>query len=259
MTGPTGPAVRAGRDGDGGAARGTPEERLRALGIVDAPGPPDHGDAPDPDADARVRATLAAEPGPRMPPHVLAGIDRALAAERPGTAPGPPERAPGARVVRSFRSRSPLALLAVTLLLVAVVGVIAVAARPGAPAPQAAPPAPAPSGPVATPGGPGPPGSGDPEVARFGRADLPRALRGVLGVGDFGVLTGPGRLTSCLGAHGVPATLRVAGARRVVLDGVPGVLLVLPTGVAARFRLLVVGEDCREGTPSTLGDTVVGL
>jgi len=138
MTGPTGPAVRAGRDGDGGAARGTPEERLRALGIVDAPGPPDHRDAPDPDADARVRATLAAEPGPRMPPHVLAGIDRALAAERPGTAPGPPERAPGARVVRSFRSRSPLALLAVTLLLVAVVGVIAVAARPGAPAPQAA-------------------------------------------------------------------------------------------------------------------------
>jgi hypothetical protein len=43
-----------------------------------------------------------------------------------------------------------------------------------------------------------------------------------------------------------------------VVDGRAGVLLVLPTGVAARFRLLVVGPDCAPGSPLTVSDTLVG-
>jgi hypothetical protein len=56
----------------------------------------------------------------------------------------------------------------------------------------------------------------------------------------------------------VPGPVTPIGARRVVLDGTPGVPLVLPTGAAARFRLLVVGEACSVTAPSTLADSVVG-
>jgi hypothetical protein len=44
----------------------------------------------------------------------------------------------------------------------------------------------------------------------------------------------------------------------VVVDGREGVLLVLPTGVAARFRLLVVEPGCAAGSPLTVSDALVG-
>ncbi|HSK58321.1 MAG TPA: hypothetical protein VK935_04630, partial [Actinomycetospora sp.] len=75
---------------------------------------------------------------------------------------------------------------------------------------------------------------------------------------DYGPLATPGRLAGCLAAHGVHAGVRPVGARQVVVDGRPGVLLVLPTGTAARFRLLAVGPDCAAGAPFTLSDTSVG-
>ena len=104
--------------------------------------------------------------------------------------------------------------------------------------------------------GPGAPGSRDVPVLRQG--DVPSALRSGLGHGDYGPLAAPGRLASCLAGHGVPAGARPAGARQVVLDGAPGVMLVLPTGVAARFRVLVVGPGCSAESPQTLADTLVG-
>jgi hypothetical protein len=45
----------------------------------------------------------------------------------------------------------------------------------------------------------------------------------------------------------------------VLLDGRPGVLLVLPTGRAGRLRLLVVAPSCGAGGPAeALADQLVG-
>ncbi|MBC8093555.1 MAG: hypothetical protein H7Y15_16780, partial [Pseudonocardia sp.] len=46
---------------------------------------------------------------------------------------------------------------------------------------------------------------------------------------------------------------RVLGGRQVRLDGVPGVLLVLPTGVLGRFQVLVVDEACRPLAQDVIG------
>jgi hypothetical protein len=101
-------------------------------------------------------------------------------------------------------------------------------------------------------------GATPPEVPALRRDDGPAALRAGLGRTDPGPLADPVRLADCLAAHGVPPDVRPVGAREVVVDGVPGVALVLPTGVAARFRVLVVGAGCARGTPLTVSDMVVG-
>jgi hypothetical protein len=44
----------------------------------------------------------------------------------------------------------------------------------------------------------------------------------------------------------------------VVVDARTSMLLVVPTGVAARFRVLVVEPGCRAGSPLTVSDTLVG-
>ena len=205
---------------------------------------------PDPDdpavatALARTRADLAAHAArtPPMPEGLLADIDRALAAERAPEG-GSVAAAPGA-AGPTPRRRSRRAVLAGALAAVAaaaVVAVVVVTAGPsgGPPAPTAAP-----APPVDTP------------VLAGG--DGPAALRAGLGRSDYGPLAAPGRLSGCLAAHGVPAGVRPVGARQVVVDGRAGVLLVLPTGTAARFRLLAVGPDCAAGQPFTLSDTLVG-
>ena len=85
------------------------------------------------------------------------------------------------------------------------------------------------------------------------------ALDGTLGVRDFGPLAAGGRLDACLQANGVnPATTQPLGAREVVFDGRPGVLVVLPTGRVARYRLLVVASACGPGNPAVLADTTIG-
>ncbi|WP_433031663.1 hypothetical protein [Actinomycetospora sp. CA-053990] len=124
-----------------------------------------------------------------------------------------------------------------------VVGVLTAVAPAGAPAPSALPTTPAPE---------------VPEVPVLAGGDGPSALRAGLGRSDYGPLGDPGRLAGCLGAHGVPAGARPVGARQVVVDGRAGVLFVLPTGVAARFRVLVVEPACAAGAPLTLSDTLVG-
>ena len=265
MTGSGGPASGSDAGEARDPARGTPEERLRALGADDADaGPADRtgrtGSAPPPgDAEAGLAAHLASLPAPPLPAHVLARIDRALAAERasgsagdPGARAtarrGTPRRAPGAR-------GGVLLLAGVVAALLLAVGLGTLRSRDGS---STAAPVP-PTGPVVTASPPaGPPGVGGAEAPVLGRADLPRALRSGLGAADPGPLSDPRRLTACLGAQPLPAAAPVLGARRVVLDGTPGVLLVLPTGTVARFRLLVVGDDCAADRPSTLSDTVVG-
>ena len=210
--------------------------------------PPDLPDPEDPavaTALARTRADLAAygERTPPMPPGLLADIDAALAAERggaPADGPRPATTDTSGRGRRTGR-RTVLVLVAAAAVVAAVlVGVLTTTAPAGAPAPSALPTSPA------------------PEVPVLAGGDGPSALRAGLGRSDYGPLGDPGRLAGCLGAHGVPAGARPVGARQVVVDGRAGVLFVLPTGVAARFRVLVVEPGCAAGAPLTLSDTLVG-
>jgi hypothetical protein len=225
----------------------TDDEHRAARG----PGRPEdtggpHAVLPDPHDPAvaaalrRTRDDLAAHGArtPSPPADLLAGIDRALTAERagPDPIPTPTRRRRPARVAG--------ALVAAAVAVVAVVGVVL--AAPG-PAPTLPAPTAAPSPPATVP-----------DVPVLVGGDGPAALRAGLGSTDYGPLAAPGRLAGCLAAHGVPAGVRPVGARQVVVDGRPGVLLVLPTGTAARFRLLAVGPDCAAGVPFTLSDTLVG-
>jgi hypothetical protein len=98
-------------------------------------------------------------------------------------------------------------------------------------------------------------------------AGPPVALRGqlnaatvsaALGRADYGPLTEPSRRAACLAANGQNPDRTPAGAMRVTLNGTPGVLMVLPTGQLAQYRLLVVGLDCAAGHPDRLANTVIG-
>ncbi|MFC5136847.1 hypothetical protein ACFPK1_01270 [Actinomycetospora rhizophila] len=201
---------------------------------------PDRDDLPDPDdpvvaaALARTRADLAAHgaQAPAMPAGLLGDIDRALAAERAT----PPASSTGRGRPRRVLAGAALAVVAAAAAIAAVVASVTGPAAP-APAPTAAP---------------------VPDTPMLSSGDGVSALRAGLGRTDYGPLADPGRLAGCLAAHGVPAGTRPAGARQVVVDGRPGVLLVLPTGVAARFRLLVVEPGCAAGAPLTVSDTLVG-
>lgn len=70
---------------------------------------------------------------------------------------------------------------------------------------------------------------------------------------DFGPLADADARSSCLSALGAPGSEPLAG-RPVVLDGRPGVLLVLPTARPGRLRLLVVDPGCA----NVLADTTTG-
>jgi hypothetical protein len=79
-------------------------------------------------------------------------------------------------------------------------------------------------------------------------------LRTTLPTGrDFGELADPATRSACLVRLGVPGREPLAG-RPVLLDGRPGVLLVLPTDRPGRLRVLVVGPTCAD----TLADTTTG-
>lgn len=83
---------------------------------------------------------------------------------------------------------------------------------------------------------------------------------GIIGAREYGPLAEPSALAVCLRANGLPPSTAPMGARMVMVgqDRVPGVLLVLPGGRPAAFRLLVVGTDCGADRPATLGDSVIG-
>lgn len=78
--------------------------------------------------------------------------------------------------------------------------------------------------------------------------DLGEVGRGTIGQRDFG----PVEPVGCLAGLGVPGG--VVGGRPVVLDGTPGVLLVVASGERGRFRVLVVDEACSRA----LADAPVG-
>ncbi len=82
--------------------------------------------------------------------------------------------------------------------------------------------------------------------------DLGQGLDDALGAADYGPLSEPAALQACLAATG--ASGQPLGGREVTVSGQRGVLLVLPTGQLARFRLLVVSPDCA----TVIADDVVG-
>lgn len=90
------------------------------------------------------------------------------------------------------------------------------------------------------------------------RSNLDGALNQALQAHDYGPLSTPQMLRNCLTANGVAPGGDPLGAVEVTLDGRPGVLLVLPTGQIARFRLLVVPPNCGPNNPSPLAEYVVG-
>lgn len=101
--------------------------------------------------------------------------------------------------------------------------------------------------------------SPEPSVLTFAQVDLAALGTTVVGVRDLGALDDPTRRAGCLAAvnRGVPGD-PVLGGRRVLMDGQPGVLLVLGTGILGRFRLLVVDPACGPGGGTLLAETVIG-
>lgn len=88
------------------------------------------------------------------------------------------------------------------------------------------------------------------------RGQLAGAAAGASGRG-LAELSDPARLTGCLTRVGAPGAV-VLGARPVLLDGQPGVLLVLPTPTPGRLRALVVTPDCGADAGKALADTPTG-
>lgn len=219
---------------EGFAARlrdGLAAERARAAEGVPG-GDADGGAPPSPSG-----------PGPAG--HPSSGSGPARGSARPITPVGAsgPAR-PGGRDRAGRRRR---ALAAGLLALAAVAAVTGgLLAGGGTTSPQAPTAAPSPGSTV--PGGPEPVSGRDPV----------RALRTGLGARDPGPFADPARRATCLVAHGLPAGTVPLGSRQVSVDGRAGTLLVLPTGTAARFRLLAVGPGCAPGQPETLVDLVVG-
>lgn len=84
------------------------------------------------------------------------------------------------------------------------------------------------------------------------------ALAQALHKSDYGPLSNPQQLTGCLKANGQDPNEKPIGAMQISLDGKPGTLLVLTTGVLAQYRLLVVGPTCSATSAATLANQVIG-
>jgi len=171
------------------------------------------------DALSTTRADLAALPEPEVPPAVAARWAAAVAAEHPQR---PSIRSSG----RPSRSRVLLAVLAAAA---AVAVVVVGAPRPG------------------------------PPVLTVSRVDLVAVATAAVGTVDVGALADPDRRQACLRAV-LPdaAGLRLLGGRRVVLDGRPGVLLVLATGTRGGLDVVTVDPGCGPAGGTLLARVTVG-
>jgi hypothetical protein len=171
------------------------------------------------DALSTTRADLAALPEPEVPPAVAARWAAAVAAEQPQQPSTPPSG-------RRSRSRVLLAVLAAAA---AVAVVVVGAPRPG------------------------------PPVLTVSRVDLVAVATAAVGTVDVGALADPDRRQACLRAV-LPdaAGLRLLGGRRVVLDGRPGVLLVLATGTRGGLDVVTVDPGCGPAGGTLLARVTVG-
>lgn len=178
------------------------------------------------DALTATRAELAALPDPEVPPETAARWEAALVAERNSSRPTGDAEAEPAPPRRRFRTRVVLALSA------AAAAVVAVAVL-GAPRPA-------------------------PPVLTVSRVDLVAVATSAVGVVDVGDLGDPARREACLRAV-LPdaARERLLGGRRVVLDGRPGVLLVLATGTRGQLHVVTVDPGCGPAGGTLLAQVTV--
>ena len=179
------------------------------------------------DALAATRAELAALPEPEVPPEIAARWEAALAAERDQLPTGRRCRAESPPTPRRRRLRpascSPSAAAA------AVVAAVVL----GAPRPA-------------------------PPVLTVSRVDLVAVATSAVGIVDVGDLADPARREACLRAV-LPdaAGERLLGGRRVVLDGRPGVLLVLATGTRGGLHVVTVDPGCGPAGGTLLAQVTV--
>ena len=172
------------------------------------------------DALAATRAELAAVGEPELPPAVAARWAAALAAERQSAAP----RTRG----RPIRRRVLLAAAVVTAVAAVAAGVVGIGA------------------------------SAQP-VLTVSSVDLVALASSTVGTVDVGALADRARRESCLRAV-LPdaAGERLLGGRRVVLDGRPGVLLVLATGTRGGLHVVTVDPECGPAGGALLAQLRVG-
>ena len=174
---------------------------------------------------AATRAELAALPEPEVPPAVAARWEAALAAERDRARPAADELLPTPR----RRRLRPRVVLAVSAVAAAVVAAVVL----GAPRPA-------------------------PPVLTVSGVDLVTVATSAVGVVDVGDLGDPARREACLRAV-LPdaARERLLGGRRVILDGRPGVLLVLATGARGVLHVVTVDPGCGPAGGTLLAQVTV--
>ena len=88
--------------------------------------------------------------------------------------------------------------------------------------------------------------------------DLPAAGLKALGTHDYGPFTDDAKRSACLVANGLDGKTKPIAGRRATVDGKPAVMFLLSTGQAVRYQLLVVGNDCAAGNPATFANTTIG-
>ncbi|MBL8925844.1 MAG: hypothetical protein JNM77_06345 [Pseudonocardia sp.] len=175
------------------------------------------------DALAATRSELGALPEPDVPPEAAARWEAALAAERDRSRPaGDAEQGSRRRRLR------PRVVLTVSAAAAAAAAVVVLGARPA------------------------------PPVLTVSRVDLVAVATSAVGVVDVGDLGDPARREACLRAV-LPdaAGERLLGGRRVVLDGRPGVLLVLATGTRGQLRVVTVDPGCGPAGGTVLAQVTV--
>ena len=223
---PDGPDVAALADLDAGLPDQDRAARDRAAAAADPRA------AAVLDALAATRAELAALPTPEIPPAVVARWTAALEAEARhpdrdmvtgGGSEATSNRHTGPRGGSARPAWRPLAAAAVLAVVVAS-GLGALVQRP---------------------------------VPAVGRVELVALGRATIGTTVVGELADPARRAACLRAVAPAAGETLLGGRRVVLDGRPGVLLVLATGTRGGLRILTVDPACGPGGGVVIAQLVV--
>jgi hypothetical protein len=197
---------------------------------------------------------LGNAPVERMPPHVAARLDAAIAAETRRAQPGPraagrpksPSEAPVVDLAEAQRRRNRRVGWAAGVLTAAAAAVaVTIAVFP--PSTQTGGDA------VAKPTV----SAARPPLAL--RSDnLAAAVGGVTNERDYGPLVDQQRLDQCITANDIdPSKAQTVGVRQVTLNGRPGVLALLTTGEPGRFRVLVVEPTCGPDNPGTMANTLL--
>ena len=98
-----------------------------------------------------------------------------------------------------------------------------------------------------------------PPALAVSRVDLVGVATSTIGTMDVGDLADPDRREACCApCCPRPRAQRLLGGRRVVLDGEPGVLLVLATGTRGGLHVVTVDPDCGPAGGALLAQVRVG-